>query len=399
MYVTIIFIAAYAYIGWRLDRALAEISSSSPSSKRRALILFGAILLNLYPVATLGAYFLEARVWATAVSGGSPTMDYLLTYPFWVGLLTAGQLLPFVLLLDLVRGVARPFVNESATRKLRLAKVTVIIVCLIALYTPLRIYFDTTSIRTRERTIHSTKLPPNAPELRIAHISDVQLDRRTGPELVERFVTKVNALNPDLVVFSGDAVTSGTQFIDQAAALMGRIEARYGVFACLGDHDHWADGNWVEQSFRNNGIEMVRDQTRRLQIESWSLDLTGVTNIYSRRPNQRTLDQLAAEKSDEVLSILLTHQPSNSLVEWAERRKYDLFLAGHTHGGQVVLNVFGIRVAPIIWETDFVSGFYQVGEMLVSVTNGLGLTFAPIRFQAPAEITLIRVQPEQAGNR
>jgi hypothetical protein len=390
--VTLILIVADLYIGWRLSRAVAEVSSI-PTHKRRRLILSALLLLNLYPVVTLGTYFLETPIWSTALGGGSQTVDLFLTYPFWVGVLAAGQFLPFLLVLDLGKVVVRFFFNDSPSWKTRLAKATLITAGLVAVYAPVRVYFDTNSIRIRERTIHSEKLHPNAPELKIAHISDVQLDRRTRPELLERFVNKVNALNPDLVFFSGDLITSGTQFIDQAATLLGRIKARYGVFTCLGDHDHWADGDWVEESFKKNGIETVRDQTRWIHVESSLLDLTGVTNIYSRRPGQRKLDQLAADRSGDALSILLTHQPSDTLVAWAEKQKYDLFLAGHTHGGQVVLNVFGIKLAPIVWETDYVSGFYQVGEMLVSVTNGLGLTFAPIRFQAPAEITLIKVKP------
>jgi predicted MPP superfamily phosphohydrolase len=80
------------------------------------------------------------------------------------------------------------------------------------------------------------------------------------------------------------------------------------------------------------------------------------------------------------------------LVKHAEENDYDLFLAGHTHGGQIAFPLPGFLLTGSSFETPYVSGFYRAGSMLVSVTNGLGLTLAPVRYNAPAEITLITLR-------
>ena len=76
----------------------------------------------------------------------------------------------------------------------------------------------------------------------------------------------------------------------------------------------------------------------------------------------------------------------------ASEQSYSLFCGGHTHGGQVVVGWLGVFFTPVQVETPFISGTYRIGGMAVSINNGLGLTMAPLRFQAPAEVTMITVQ-------
>jgi predicted MPP superfamily phosphohydrolase len=150
----------------------------------------------------------------------------------------------------------------------------------------------------------------------------------------------------------------------------------------------------------DEGITVLEDETQIVPLGSARLTITGVTNIYRRRPSRDILERAMEGRDARALALFLTHQPTVDLVHWAAEREYDLFLAGHTHGGQVVFNYFGYRACISNRETSFVSGFFRVGSMLVSVTNGLGLTLAPVRFHAPAEITLIRVIPHApAGSR
>jgi hypothetical protein len=390
-----VILLGYGYVGRKLDWALAQLTPWS--SPRRPLFIFLAVvLLNLYPAVTLVTYLMKSDIWMTAVQGGSRFIDLFLTYPFWVSVIFVLQLLPFLLLTDLGRFILAPLAKNPMTWTTWYAKLVLLLICVVAVYTVVRVYHDTGRIRVNERVIHSSKLAPQTPELRIIHITDVQMDRRTGPALIGAYVDKVNQLNPDVVFFSGDLITSGTEYIDQAAALLGRVKARYGVFACLGDHDIWADPEWVSRSLRERGIEVIEDEHRVINVGSTQIQLTGVTNVYNRRPKRDRLYQLANNQNDHLVSILLSHQPTRPLIEFARRNGYDLFLAGHTHGGQVVLNYFGIRLSVARRETRFVSGFYEVGNMLVSVSNGLGLTFAPVRFHAPAEITLLKLRPVEA---
>jgi len=387
--------AAYGCVGWRVDRALAQLTLLSDRGRHQG-VLAAVLLLNLYPIVTLIAYLARSNLSTLALGGGSRLVDGVLTYPFWIGLLVVVQLVPLFLLVDAARFVFWLMTRNRVGTAWH-AQLILLLTVVIAVYTVVRVYNDTCRIRVRERLIYSSKLAPQTSELRIVHFSDVQLDPRTKPALVRRLVNQINALNPDLVFFSGDLVTSGTRFIDQAASLLGGIKAPYGVFACMGDHDYWAGPQWITASLREQGIEIIDDAQRIVDAGGTTIRVTGVTNLYSRRPSQERLAMLAAmTQKSRTLSIFLTHQPTESVVHLAGRTGYDLFLSGHTHGGQVVLTAFGVHLSLPRLETRFVSGFYEVGYMLVSVPNGLGLTFAPVRFQAPAEIMLIRLKPPGA---
>ncbi|MCS6818263.1 MAG: metallophosphoesterase [Blastocatellia bacterium] len=379
----------YGYVIWRLAWALSQ-RTGQPARRWQKRLWLVAALLNLYPVVAIGSYALDASFWRTAFRGGHPIVDAFLTYPFWIGLLVTLQLFLLFLFLDLARVISRLWRKNFEAWIVRLMLGLSIVVLI---YTPIRAYVDTRQIRVREQVIASEKLPADVAELRIVHLSDLQLDPRTDASLVKRYIEMANALRPDLVVFTGDTVTSGTEYIESAAAWLGTVRARYGVYACLGDHDYWADPRRVPESLSRHGVLLLEDASRSIEAGPVSLHLTGVTNIYRRRPSPETLARLAAEKPAGHFSILIAHQPSPSLVQWAKAHGYDLFLAGHTHGGQIALPFFGFRLALARFETPFVSGTYDVGTLWVNVTNGLGLTAAPLRFHAPAEIVLLRIVP------
>jgi hypothetical protein len=379
----------YGYTIWRLAWALSH-QTGRPARTWQKRLWLVAVVLNLYPIVAIGGYVLDATSWRTMLRGGHPIVDAFLTYPFWIGLLVALQLCLVFLFLDLGRALARLWAKDADRWA---ARAMLLFAALVLVYTPIRAYTDTRQIRVREQVIASEKLPAEIAELRIVHLSDLQLDARTDASLVRRYIERANALQPDLAFFTGDTVTSGTEYIEAAAAWLGAVRARYGIYACLGDHDYWADPRRVPESLSRHGVVLLDDASRSLELGPISLHIAGVTNIYRRRPSSETLARLAAEKPAGHFSILIAHQPSPSLVQWAKEQEYDLLLAGHTHGGQIALPFFGLRLALARLETPFVSGAYDVGTLWVNVTNGLGLTFAPLRFHAPAEIVLLRIVP------
>jgi len=125
-----------------------------------------------------------------------------------------------------------------------------------------------------------------------------------------------------------------------------------------------------------------------LEVGEASVGVAVTTNAYSSRPDSDGGIDPAGD-----VSILLTHQTSSDYVEAVSRLGFDMMLTGHTHGGQINLNWFGYRLNASSFETPYVSGLYGIGDLILSVTNGLGLTLAPFRYLAPAEITLITLRP------
>jgi predicted MPP superfamily phosphohydrolase len=356
--------------------------------KRRLRVGAGAIILYLavLPLSSVLGYVFG---FSTSFQG-SPFFEKAFVYPFWIGVAFAVQLFILLLAIEIAKLAVLPVFRRNRGRWLAWeAWVIAVAAGLTAVYVIGRVYSDTFLLRTRAADLRVAGLPSDLVGFRIAHIADIQVDRRTNGAKLEAYVETVNRLKPDLILFSGDAVTSGTAFVDHAADTLGRLEARFGTYACLGDHDYFADRKLVVDRLRAQGIPVLENETATLQLEGGSVVITGVTNVYRNHVSKEAVDHLARERPRASVSILLTHQPSTWLVELAAERGYDVFLAGHTHGGQIAFPLPGFLLTGSSFETRFVTGFYDVGSMLVSINNGLGLTLAPIRYQAPAEVTLI----------
>jgi predicted MPP superfamily phosphohydrolase len=259
---------------------------------------------------------------------------------------------------------------------------------------PARVYSDTLRLRTRETELRVADLPAELDGFRIVQIADLQADGRTKGDKLQAYVDRVNQLKPDLILFAGDLVTSGTDYVETGAEAMGKMESRYGIYACLGDHDFFSNRQMVAASLQKNGVTVLDNVAAIVPVGPSFISIAGITNVYARpRPTPDALEAIEQQRPDAPVDIFLTHQPSPAIVDYATAKGYDLFVAGHTHGGQIVFPLPGFLLTGSSFETRYVTGFYDVGRMLASITNGLGLTLAPIRYHAPAEVTLILLRP------
>lgn len=382
---------AYLYSGWKLFYALTKISSW-PKDQIKWIILGGIGYLNLHPFMLLGSYLLGFENFIKSTRAAQKIWDFILTYPFWFGLILVVEVFPWLLAIDFMKLPFFPFFKKYKFTWLEVqSRLILVIMVLFAIYILIRIYIDTNRVQVSEAVLSIPNLPDKLNGFKIAHISDLQADYRTNLRKMKRYVKKVNKLQPDLIFFTGDLVTSGIKYIEQGAQVLGNLEAKYGIYACLGDHDYWADPQRIANSLKLQDIVILEDANHFIHLGFDSLLVTFITNVYSKRPKLDNLNKLMGIQPRGVLDIVITHQPSESLIELAADRGYHLFLAGHTHGGQIVFRPFGFRITPTQFESPFFKGFYIVDRMLVSINNGLGLTFAPFRYQAPAEITMIKV--------
>ncbi|MFY9554470.1 MAG: metallophosphoesterase [Blastocatellia bacterium] len=373
------------YVAMRAIPAIALITGL-PKTRLRvgasAIILYLAVL----PLSSLLGY---AFGFNTSFQSSS-LFDRVFTYPFWIGIAYGVQTFILLVAIDLVRlFLVLVYRRKKAGWRFVEAWVIAATVVLAALYVGARVYTDTFRLRTVGTEFRVSGLPSGLSELRIVHIADIQVDNRTNGGKLDAYIDTVNKLKPDLILFSGDAVTSGTSFVEQAAEAMSRLQARFGTYACLGDHDYFADRKLVADQLQVKGIVVLENKSVAVPINGDSVVITGVTNVYRNNVALDVVDQLARERPASEFSILLTHQPSTWLVKLAADRDYNLFLGGHTHGGQIAFLLPGFLLTGSSFETRYVTGFYDVGSLLVSINNGLGLTLAPIRYQAPAEVTLI----------
>lgn len=237
----------------------------------------------------------------------------------------------------------------------------------------------------RHATIHA----PGEPEgLRIAVLSDLHIGSpHVGLDKLQRIVERTNAENPDLIVLLGDFVTGGpggrrnADFVEpeKTAAGLKNLHARLGVYAVLGNHDWWYDGERVGRALREAGIPVLENQALRVG-PIW---LGGIADLWTREPDVAgTLAQVTS--ADPV--ILITHNP-DIFPEVPPR--VGLTLAAHTHGGQVDLPVIGRVITTS--KLGYVAGEYiQQGRHLF-VTTGIGTSIMPVRFGVPPEIVILRL--------
>lgn len=359
--------------------------------KRVVLIIF--LYINIYPFYLLFAWLLSSQ--RVSLPDNS-LFDYFIIYPFWVSILIIIQTILILLPLDILRIILFPaYKKHKGTVTAYSRKFTFILTLFFIFYVPCRIIYDYKTVSVRIKEFYVANLPEDLQRFRIAFISDLQADRYTDEKRLNNYIGKVNSTNPDLVLVAGDFITSTPNYIEQAAKLAGNIKAKYGIYSCLGDHDHWSYRDDTRRSVRKmtealaqHNIKMIDNDKIDLQIGGTIVRLTFVTNTYVHRLTGSAVDSLLNSNGYDF-KILIVHQPGNSLIEKAKLYKYNLFLAGHTHGGQITFLFPFIQISPTMFETKYMRGDFYFDDMLMVINRGLGMSLVPFRYNSTPEVTVI----------
>jgi len=205
------------------------------------------------------------------------------------------------------------------------------------------------------------KLPPALEGLRIAQLSDIHSGSYMPVAQVRRAVEMANELGADLTVITGDFITSATDPLEECIAELSRLRAPLGVWGCNGNHEIYADAEDTSADlFRRYGMRLLRQQSAELRWRGQSLNLIGVDYQRERTPSGRRLPKLLGVDRlvrRDVPNILLSHNP-NSFPRAAELG-IELSLAGHTHGGQVQVEILDRRWSPARFISDYIAGLYE----------------------------------------
>lgn len=236
-----------------------------------------------------------------------------------------------------------------------------------------------------QHKITLARLPPELDDFRIVQLSDIHLSPLTSRELVERAVETTNRLRPDMIVLTGDYVSHEREYVAPCAELMGRLRARCGVYAVLGNHDHWTDAGLVSDLFTLEGIKMLTNEGMRFEHKGASFWLAGVDDTMT---GQEDLPLALAGSREDEMKLLLAHNPL--ILRRAARQGVDLVLAGHTHGGQISLRPN--RSASGRIRRRLLRGLGARGQTQIYVSRGLGTVVLPFRFGSPPEVTLLELR-------
>lgn len=241
-------------------------------------------------------------------------------------------------------------------------------------------------VQVRRVPLHFAELPPAFEGYRIVQISDLHIGNFAGATTLQRWVTMANAQKPDLIVVTGDLLSTGSTFVPTLVHGLKGLKAPDGVAMCPGNHDYWVDGDHFFNALNRAGVQVLRNEGRFLARGEELLFLAGVDDTWTRRFD---LDAALQLRLPHTMTILLAHDPA--LFPMAARKGVSLTLSGHTHGGQWAVPFLpkwnlSARVFP------FTVGLYERREgsklARLYVNRGLGTTGPPARIGAAPEITV-----------
>lgn len=247
-------------------------------------------------------------------------------------------------------------------------------------------------VDTTQLSLVFDELDPASPPVRLVHLTDLHLERSGLREA--RVIREVNDLRPDLIVLTGDYLNL-SYLGDPVAAehfrsLIVQLDAPYGIYAVRGTVEPVPEAMaWL---VRNTGIVWLEQEAVTVNVRGQSLTLAGIACSHVQEQDIERLRQTLHDLPASDFTVLLYHSPD--LIREAAGMQVDLFLAGHTHGGQIRLPFLGPVVTYSMYGSRYAAGLFQEGDTTMYVSRGLGFegSWLPrARFLCPPEIVSIEL--------
>ncbi len=243
-----------------------------------------------------------------------------------------------------------------------------------------------------ETDIYIRNLPKAFEGFRITQLTDIHHSRILGIEEVRRVVKIAEQTKPDLFVLTGDYTTSYRRYIEPCAEALSMLSAPEGVWAVLGNHDHYTDPELTTRALERQHITVLNNAHTSLQRGSDAIQLSGIDDwSWNATDWQRAFSGLNANTP----TILLSHQPS--VLDLEQTQTVALILSGHTHGGQLMLPVIGAPARFATQDLKYARGLFRSGDTQLYVSAGTGVIGLPLRFGVRPEIAVLRLQREKTG--
>lgn len=237
----------------------------------------------------------------------------------------------------------------------------------------------------------------SGPPLTIAVAADLHVGApHAGLPMLKKVVDQLNTSQPDLILLPGDFVIQGVLGGEPVApaaiaAELARLKAPLGVYATLGNHDWWHDGDQVRAALTGAGITVLENAAIALPSSAGPLWLAGIgDDMTGHAQPEKALAQVPASAP----LIVMMHDPANAPALPAHTL---VAFAGHTHGGQVRLPVFGALLTPGRAPRQHAYGWIPDVPAPTFVTAGVGTSILPIRFNCPPETVVMRLSAQNSS--
>jgi len=236
------------------------------------------------------------------------------------------------------------------------------------------------------------RLAPALAGVVACQISDFHVDRDEDLARLKEAVKTINQQHPDLVFLTGDYFSGGDtmrRYIDDFSRALKDLNPKSGVYAILGNHDHWASASRVSEALRGAGAEVLQNEHRRIAVKKEPINIVGIDDLWARRA-----EPVKAFRglSPDDCSIVLAHNPDTAL--YTRHLAPGVMLSGHTHGGVVRIPYYGslirsvLRIGP-----TFSAGLNRYNEFFIYTNRGLGTFWVRIRINCRPEISRFSLIP------
>ena len=261
---------------------------------------------------------------------------------------------------------------------------------------------------TRSVEIPSSKLPKSFDGYKILQFSDTHLGNfGHSDRIVEELVSRINALHPDLIVFTGDLVNTKATEIDRFKSVLSKLSAKDGVYSIMGNHDYGDYVVWendadykknlaeIYQKQADLGWKLLLNESRYLRRGSDSIALIAVEN-WGEPPFHQYGNLIKAMQQirDNGFRLLLSHNPEHWRLEIAPKYDIDLTLSGHTHAAQMVVKLGAERFSPSVLKYKNWGGLFESNGKYLYVNEGIGYVLYPMRLGTGPEITVLTLKSQ-----
>jgi len=239
-------------------------------------------------------------------------------------------------------------------------------------------------LRVVERDVPVPGLDPRFDGLRIAQLSDLHVGTLTPKSWGLAWSRAANGCAPDLAVVTGDMITSGTDYHGDVAEVIGALRAKLGVFASMGNHDYFGEGEPLISLLRERNVRVLRNEGVVIDRGGATLWLAAIDDTWTRRDD---LARALRDRPPGAMAVLLAHDPDR--FDQAADAGVEVVLSGHTHGGQIAVPFAARALGLANFAHRYRLGFYRRGRSTLHVSPGLGTTGTPLRLGVAPEVTIL----------
>ncbi len=367
----------FSIIQWRITRSLWRAHTSRRA--HAAIVLFNAAVLFAYLCTFADPPRLIHLPGGPAEMLGAAALMYLITASFVVPVHWA--------VTHIRRHFERP-ADESRRRALNVAGNLV-------LAAPFAVvgygtFIERTNFHVREVDLPIGNLASGLDGLRILQLSDIHMGAFLSEKELAKVVDAGKEQRPHLAVVTGDLISMRGDPLDACIRQLARVKADAGVFGCMGNHERYALAeDYCEEAAARLGLRFLRKEAQILRFGADTLNLAGVDH-QSRHGGKQYLTAVENLKAANAFNLLLSHNPD--VLPVAAGQGWDLMLSGHTHGGQINVEILDQSITPARFLTPYIYGIYHAQNTTAYVTRGIGSIGIPARIGAPPEITVIRLR-------